>query len=261
VALGVGVALVDKLLDTVDKARVLRMLGVMRRSGGLLNLVSRDSAPVLERIFVNYPPGRFAGFAAWGPGNHGTPESNKLEHFAKHVLRDFGAGETAPPMQEQVMWWWGLDLSIGLDVVCSPAVIHPKLLDLFHGELVGLCGVGPSSPGFPAAAAAVKIDHNLPEGLKLLTTMSQRVPTVGARLFDLIGAKYVNFAITASRNMRDVQVHLSQNDYFISGVFENVYVVGRVIDGVAGISAAYWTSDPRTKTEPASNERLWAIKD
>jgi hypothetical protein len=261
-ALALGAAaLVDKLRNAVDKPRALRMLGAVSRTGGQMGLVSGDTVAVLERIFANYPPGRFAGFTAWGPGNHGTPGSNKLEHFAKHVLHDYGEGETAPPKDEQVMWWWGLNLNIRLDVVCSPLVIHPKLLDLFHDNLVALCGVGPSNPGFAAAAAAVRIDHSQPEGLELLTTMSQRVPTVGSKLFDLIGGRYVDFAVNGSKNMRDVQVHLSQSDYFISGVFQNVYVIGRIIDGVAGISAAYWAKDPADKTGPATQQRLWLIKD
>jgi hypothetical protein len=66
--------------------------------------LTRNTVVDLYRLALAAPPrAGFAGFPDWGPGNHGDVETNKREHFFKHVL---DADPEAVDWKDETRVWW-----------------------------------------------------------------------------------------------------------------------------------------------------------
>ena len=245
-----GREVLAKVADAADMTRALTMLAAVIETGGFASLVTPDTVRGLEPVFQACEPGTWEGFDGWGGGNHGTPESNMLEHFLKHVLRDHAPGEHPPPAEERRMWWESARLRISLAEAIEG--VDVKLLGGF--DLASAFGAN-----WQHQAATIVFDARDDGRLDLLTRMSQLIPTVANNVYRRLGGRYTSYALRQSKDMATVQVHLSQGDYFVSGAAGSLYMVGRVIDGQRLLSAAYWTTNPVEKTEAASRQRLWML--
>jgi hypothetical protein len=248
--------LLERHVAAANKARVLNMIAACHRTGGVRGLISVDRLAELEAIYAAYPPGGdFGGFTEWGEGNKGSADENLTEHCMKHVFYVFEEGETAPPMKEIEVWWEALGVRLQLsDVLARVADKHYPPASALDRDLQGAFGAG-----YRAGAAGIRLDPKNAEHVRMLAYLMKTYDDLSFYLLGRFRATYGNEAVRSSRVMGDVQVHLSQGSYFISGASGSLYIVARIENANATISSAYWTRDPTVKVNAASQERLWTL--
>ncbi|ALV04514.1 hypothetical protein DES44_4057 [Roseateles depolymerans] len=243
--------LLSLLAPATNRRTVLDMIAANRQTAGVPGLVSAATVPKLEPIFEAYPPGGFNGIAAWGDGNHDSPDENAQEHFLKHICYDFPVGNVAPPPGEAAFWWNAIGFTPSLQYVLPftysmPTALHQGLQQEFGAN-------------YDTAPAGHVFDPNNAVQLGLFGNLTNTFPGLAADILNRYYDTYMQDAIHRSTVMTSTQVHLSQDDYFISGVDGNVYVVARIEGAVAGISSMYWTPAPATKVVKASQGRVWRL--
>jgi hypothetical protein len=190
------------------------------------------------------PGAAFPGFADWGPGNSGGIAENKRAHFDKHVLdRD-----PAPLAwkEECPAWWQALDIALTKEILAArvPADIFNRVQNLF-----------------PPPNNARLSNHRVVDFLGVMRTFNGW----DARLLDWFRtnyeAPYAALAVNGSQNMTDIMVHTTAGGalmgVFISGRFNDFFIVGRLEGLVLGISSCYVAEDMGTKL--AARVQIWPL--
>jgi hypothetical protein len=243
--------------------------------------IARDALINLSYIRGLHGPGTgFAGFAAWGEGNHTSPASNAKWHFLKHVLfMDDSAGLSAanaeilisvaqgrgatneeshatlegmissdleddPATVDECADWW-LTLRMRLTKADCDRLIPPHRQQ--DRDAVGnWCIGGVLSDAYVGAFLESGIHTRNPELLALLMQNYQN--------------DYEQYAIAKSRNMNDVFVSSNGAKVFVAGTDGDNFIIGRVgANGTLGISSCYRPANPAEKMTGAKTTMMWSL--
>ncbi len=201
----------------------------------------------LRTLFALHAPNsRFGGFAAWGPGDHHTPPRNLRWHFLKHVLGIVEEGAEPNDPAEQVEWWEVLRIQLTWAQVQQHGSGHPPLApyqNLFYGPNNSLTHANVAN-----FLGNVELgDH----------------PRLVAHLCQTYEIAYHNEAIQRSQHMNETLVQSNGIKTFISGSHSrgghDLFIIGRLDNGVLGISSCYFTSDIHQKMAVARANKVWDL--
>lgn len=204
--------------------------------------ITPDTLPALTTLITMYPPGsQFPGFTRWGPGDHGTPDSNLRWHFMKHVCMTVKAGVEIDDPDEPAFWWNALAMQLNWEklVECTPRGEETAPFQrFFRGGMLDLGQVRPF----------------------LETAILERFPRLLGHLMQTYLNSYRDYALLHSGRMNPVLVQSNGTLTFISGCSVNVFIIGRLDAGVLGISACYFASDIRAKMAGAISNKIWDLR-
>lgn len=193
-------------------------------------------------IAMSPPDTAFNGFAAWGPGDHATAPSNIRWHFLKHVL-----GITKEPEDldgaEHADWWRELRIELTWAQFQQFRSGYPDsdhLQWMFYG---------------PNASLAVAYVTEFLAQARLAANH----PRVMAHLVATYEPTYRQHAINMSTRLDEVLVQSNGIKTFVSGCKEDLFVIGRLANGVLGISSAYFARNIHEKMRGARANKIWNL--
>jgi hypothetical protein len=189
----------------------------------------------------------FGGFAAWGPGNHGSIDENKKGHFLKHVLDAHPLPEQALPWQgECAIWWRKLDIRLTRQLAEDklPGGLFQSVKQHFPAEATGTLPF----EKVEAVIGAVKSGGGWPAELQ-------------TRFLNDYQIKYVNAALEMSRSMTDIIVHTDETGSKINlkGLKGEFFIGGRMEGSALGLSTCFV---PKPGIDLASlnvNRQVWKV--
>ncbi len=197
----------------------------------------------LRSLMAASPPDTaFAGFAAWGPGDHATVASNIRWHFLKHVL-----GITQEPAEldgaEHADWWRRLRIELTWAQFQQFRGGYPDtdhLQWMFYGPNASLADAYVTEF---LAQARLAANH----------------PRVIGHLVGTYEPAYRQHAITMSTQLDEVLVQSNGIKTFVSGCKADLFVIGRLANGVLGISSAYFARNIDEKMRGARANKIWNL--
>lgn len=167
----------------------------------------------------------FAGYADWGPGNHGTVPANKENHFLKHVL-DAHPAEDLPWQGECALWWEALDIKLTREDAEAKmgSVLFNAVKAHFPADAKGRLPFAKVE----AVVAAVKSGGGWPALLR-------------GQLVAGYAAAYVAHALALSQSMTNIIVHTDAGagKVYVKGLNGKFYLGGRVDGSTLGLSTCF----------------------
>jgi hypothetical protein len=207
---------------------------------GRLGGIRTETAEAIALLASTYPlRGGFAGFAAWGTGNHSSPSSNLLWHFMKHVLGSAEDGQEAYP-QECAWWWQRLGISL-----------NKNQLNLTDEEATITAGM--------FAADGRLVTAKIPDFIE--TSVLIYKPILISQLVSQYQPIYRDEAINGSAHMTQVAISVAENKILVSGVAGELFIVGRLdpSDNTLKISSCYQVQHMAEKVSGRKQVLLWYL--
>lgn len=197
----------------------------------------------LRSLMATSPPDTaFNGFAAWGPGDHATVAANIRWHFLKHVL-----GITKDPAEldgaEHADWWRELQIELTWPQFQQFRGGYPDtdhLQWMFYG---------------PNASLAVAYVTEFLSQARLAANH----PRVVGHLVSTYEPTYLQHAINMSTQLDEVLVQSNGIKTFVSGCKADLFVIGRLANGILGISSAYFARNIDEKMRGARANKIWNL--
>jgi hypothetical protein len=275
-------------LANVTTLQILNVIGTVARSvmaalpnyAGPFDGVAAGSVGNLSDILTLHPPGAgFAGFQAWGEGNHPSERSNVKWHFLKHALFiDDGAGALTPntanllithalqarssvEQTHQAMamlavgdddddpattaecadWWRTLNVLLP-QAQCAACIHQQGDLNRMQHWFTG----GNLSHAY--------VEEFLDSGIL------DRSPQLIAYLMNTYQNAYEQYAINRSRRLDEVLVSANGVKVFIAGRDGDNFIIGRIgSNGALGISSCYRPADVREKMLGHRINMMWNL--
>jgi hypothetical protein len=235
-----GANLAD-LTEMVNAVNIVRPAALNRFSG-----ITTAAFPALRTLLGIHPPDSvFAGFAQWGPGDHGA--HNVKYHFLKHVC--YAASDHDDP--HECAWWWN-ELGINLTIDQMTSFFTPSTFAKERARILAFfdaTGVIPAQRANFLAAGGVSL---YPACIHHMITTYQDT--------------YENYALAKSAHLTNKLVQSNGTLVFISGGIPNlgapsrgIFVIGRLDAGVLGISACYACTDLPAKQAGAASNKVWNL--
>jgi len=238
---GVGVLVNLQALANISAAVSAARAGDGQRFSGITPATLGD----LRTLYgTRAPNGGFAGFNAWGPGDHGSAPANLRWHFLKHVCGITDNDDVVPDLDEAVMWWRRLTIQLTWAQYTQNA---------YGGENVN--EVQAWFTGLNQSLSYRHVKNFLRRG-----TLTNN-PRVLAHMIATYETAYRDDAINSSRNLTEVLVQSNGVKTFISGGDDrdDLFVIGRLDAGVLGISSCYIATDLDAKMNGARANKVWPL--
>ena len=236
--------------------------------------INKITMPNIRTLFGLHPPNSvFNGFAAWGPGDHGTVDANIRWHFLKHVCGMTDKGEqwevepvfleafrdapavsalltpvieaAEPDLREPEYWWRRLTIQLTRTQFEANVSKYERLDDTRNW--------------FTGLNNSLSYRH-VREFLERGTLLNN--PSVLGHLVTTYENAYRDDAINASKSFTECLVQSNGEKNFVSGCDErdDIFIIGRLHGGVLGISSAYIAFDLKKKMDGARSNMIWRLK-
>lgn len=221
-------------LNGIPATSIYQIIHTFRQNNlGYGDLCETNVIEVHKMMAKAPPAGGFGGLVAWGPGNYHTVNENKKGHFLKHVLNADPQGKDLNWNDEMRRWWVQLNIQVTL------ATLNQHM----PGNALVLANAGRF------------VDNNTP------LAMNEVVPLMNAlhgqmsdafkdHMYTTYGAAYEQIALNIGLNLISPAVCSDAAHQKISisgrdngGYQGDVFVVGRIKNGVLGISSCYFAED------------------
>ncbi len=240
-------------MQKAGKARtmVYNVIHFMHQNGLDAGTLTGENIVSVMAMASKAPPYQaFAGYAAWGAGNHKDAEENKRMHFQKHVLDAHTSDKEKLEWHDECPIWWK---TLGIQLTRKDAM-----------ALASTAMAGKLKPMFPGGTADTDL---LPLGKVVAAVKASR--DVGGwgqpllnHLYDSYGDIYVNAALTMSRNMTHVLVHsVPRKPYaaFLKGVNGDCYIGGRIEGDELTISTCFVPKPDVDKATLHEDRKFWTV--
>jgi hypothetical protein len=190
--------------------------------------LNAGTAKDIHHLSLLAPPlTAFAGYADWGPGNHGSIAENKAKHFLKHVLDAHPEPKQALPWQgECAVWWEKLDIRLKRETAAQK--MPGPLFDTVKSHF----------PAGPADALAL-------DKVETVVGIVKAHGGWGSSMLDHFKseyeAKYLNAAITMSQSMTNIIVHVDEGGTKVNlkGLNGRYFLGGRLEGTTLGLSTCF----------------------
>ena len=226
----------------------------------VLHLLNQNNVPfdklkdttvvdIYNLLAVVPPLQGFAGYADWGPGNHGSVAANKREHFCKHVL-NADRNDAIPWMEEARLWWEVLGIRLS------------------KRDARRLLGIGPFSvveplfvPSSTSGDDALLPLDKVPTFVEALRPLRHYDTELTDEMYRRHGQAYVNHALTLSQSMTNIIVHTDPQGgkAYLKGVNGRVYIGGRIEAGVLGISTCFMPKPGVDLAKVNAEHKIWDV--
>jgi hypothetical protein len=145
---------------------------------------------------------------------------------------------------DEAAWWWRkLKISVTRDML--------NLSELESIRIAQLTGI----------AQMFTADGVLMEGY-YSAFLSTSILDTHARLALMIGKyqkQYEDLSLAASKKMRKVAVQANEDKVLVSGLSDELYLIGRLDADVLKLSSCYWVPDMKEKLEGRHKVLLWNL--
>lgn len=225
-------------------ANVARPAQAQRYSG-----ITPQSLADLRTLYGLHPPmAGFAGFAAWGVGNHGEVEKNITWHFLKHVCGVCLEDGEEPDANEHAEWWQALNIHLDFNQ------LQGFVQKVTHGtveaylESLRYMFYGPGNTLAPTYVAHFLQTVNLSD-----------FPALLGYLMTTYRNAYRDYALNQSTHLEEAFVQSNGIDTYVTGCVGELFIIGRLAAGVLGISSCYFGHDIVKKMQGARSNKVWDL--
>lgn len=233
----------------VPKTNLYATMHFLQQNSLSVEKLNVGTARDIYYLSLKAPPlTKFEGFDDWGPGNHGSVEDNKMNHFLKHVLDAHPEGDKQKlPWQDECGVWWE-KLQIKLTRKQAADNMLPTMFNLVKVH-------------FPAEDDGALPYHKVGTVVGIVKNNGGWPAALKAMLVDGYADLYIKTAVALSKTMTNVIVHTDKAGTLVQvkGVNGSFYIGGRMEGVDLGISTCFVPKPDVDKVTVNVDKQIWQV--